>query len=69
MADDDSAHRRRDNEVDGLADPVRKLGAGLSRDLLAGYGPGFLLAGLTCVAAAAALVTLRPARPQMAAAG
>lgn len=44
------------------------LAAGLSRDVLATYVPAFLVAGLTCVLAATALLAIRPARPRSVAA-
>ena len=40
------------------------LAAGLSRDVLATYVPAFLVAGLTCVLAATALLAIRPAQPR-----
>ena len=40
------------------------LAAGLSRDVLTTYVPAFLVAGLTCVLAATALLAIRPAQPR-----
>jgi MFS family permease len=40
------------------------LGTGVTRDLLTTYVPAFLVAGLLCVLAAAAMLVVRPIRPE-----